>query len=36
MRLKWFMIGAACASAVWALVITGIGNRWIAAILGGG
>jgi len=36
MRFKWFLIGAVTASAVWALVITGLGQQWINALLGGG
>jgi hypothetical protein len=36
MRIKWFLIGAATASAVWALAITQIGNQWIKSLFGGG
>lgn len=34
MRLKWFVIGAIAASAVWALIITGFGHQLINSILG--
>ena len=35
MRLTWFVIGAAVASAVWWAVLSGVGQQWINAILGG-
>ena len=35
MRLTWFMIGAATASLIWALVVTRLGEQWIRAVLGG-
>ena len=35
MRVTWFLIGAACASAVWAVLVTSVGQDWIRVILGG-
>lgn len=34
MRIKWFLVGAIVASIFWALVITGLGQRWIYALFG--
>jgi arginine exporter protein ArgO len=36
MRIKWFLIGAVCASAVWLLVMSGLGKKWIGMLLGAG
>lgn len=32
-RLTWFLIGAAVASAFWVVVLRGIGNEWLNALL---
>ncbi len=35
MRVFWFVLGAAVASAVWAGLLSQVGQEWISVILGG-
>ncbi len=36
MRVKWFLIGAATASAFWWLALNGVGNQLLNQIFGAG